>query len=317
MRRRSYRATAVKDVKVSEVMERISTGAVCIGLDVSKGEVFAVVRGSSGYFERPWKVKQPTEVRLLVALIQELRGQRSVVVALEPTGTYGDALRQALCDAGIEVQRVSGKAASDYAEIFDGVPSAHDGKDAAIVAELAAIGKSQAWPTREATSWEGEVEGQVQWMDTQQEVLQLWYGRLEGLLGRHWPEVTQIVGLTSATLLRLLADYGGPEAVAEDAEAAQKIAAWGGHYLKTEKVQRVVESAKTTIGVRMTGEGTKTFQRFAKQALQARQEVRRAQGELKRLASQNATVQRMAEVVGSATACVLYATVGDPHDYAC
>ena len=69
MRRRSYRATAVKDVKVSEVLERISTGPVCIGLDVSKGEVFAVVRGSSGYFERPWKVKQPTEVRLLVSLI--------------------------------------------------------------------------------------------------------------------------------------------------------------------------------------------------------------------------------------------------------
>jgi hypothetical protein len=33
-------------------------------------------------------------------------------------------LRQACTDAGIEVQRVSPKAAHDYAEVFDGVPSA-------------------------------------------------------------------------------------------------------------------------------------------------------------------------------------------------
>src|SRR5262249_54793102 len=49
-------------------------------------------------------------------------------VAMESSGTYGDALRQALGDNGIEVQRVNGKAAHDYAEVFDGVPSQHDGK---------------------------------------------------------------------------------------------------------------------------------------------------------------------------------------------
>ena len=37
-------------------------------------------------------------------------------------------------DAGIAVVRVSPKAAHDYAEVFDGVPSQHDGKDAAVVA---------------------------------------------------------------------------------------------------------------------------------------------------------------------------------------
>ncbi len=35
-------------------------------------------------------------------------------------------------------QRVGGKAAHDDAEVFDGVPSQHDGKDAAVVAEMAA-----------------------------------------------------------------------------------------------------------------------------------------------------------------------------------
>jgi transposase len=317
MRKRAYRATAVKDVKVLEVIARIAEGRVCVGLDISKGEVFAVVRDSTGHFERPWKAKQPRELRELVGLMGQLSRQRPLIVALEPTGTYGDALRQALCDAGLAVHRVSGKAASDYAEVFDGVPSAHDGKDAAVVAELAAIGKSRPWPTRDASSWEGEVEGQVQWMDTQQAILQLWQGRLEGLLARHWPELTSIVGLTTVTLLRLLMHYGSPAAVAQDAEAANKIAAWGGHYLKPEKVRRLVESAQATVGVRMTEEGAELLKRFAEQAWQARGEVRTAQRELKRLAGQDATVERMAQAVGAATACVLYSTVGDPHDYHC
>jgi hypothetical protein len=67
---------------------------------------------------------------------------------MEPSGIYGDALRQALADAGVAVQRISPKAAHDYAEVFDGVPSQHDGKDAAVVGELAAIGKGVPWSYR-------------------------------------------------------------------------------------------------------------------------------------------------------------------------
>ena len=67
-------------------------------------------------------------------------------MALEPSGTYGAALRQGLQDAGLAMRRVSPKAAHDYAEVFDGVPSQHDGKDAAVVAELAALGQASPWP---------------------------------------------------------------------------------------------------------------------------------------------------------------------------
>ena len=72
---------------------------------------------------------------------------------MESSGTYGDALRRALGDNGIEVQRVSGKAAHDYAEVFDGVPSQHDGKDAAVVADLAALGKAKPWAYQAADSF--------------------------------------------------------------------------------------------------------------------------------------------------------------------
>ena len=82
-------------------------------------------------------------------------------MALEPSGTYGDPLRQALSDAGIAVVRVSPKAAHDYAEVFDGVPSQHDGKDAAVVAELAALGKSTPWPDNCEGRWNWQT-GSVQ-----------------------------------------------------------------------------------------------------------------------------------------------------------
>jgi hypothetical protein len=37
---------------------------------------------------------------------------------LESSGTYGDAVRQALSDVGLEVHRVSAKAVKDQAETF-------------------------------------------------------------------------------------------------------------------------------------------------------------------------------------------------------
>jgi transposase len=91
-------------------------------------------------------VAYPEQLPDLLALLRQLGQEQAVTVALEPSGTYGDPLRQALTDAGLSVLRVSPKAAHDYAEVFDGVPSQHDGKDAAVVAELAALGKAASWP---------------------------------------------------------------------------------------------------------------------------------------------------------------------------
>ena len=89
-----------------------------IGMDQGKFEHWAVARWPNGEFERPWRVASPEQVPELVALLSRLARGRSLTVALEPSGTYGDPLRQALSDAGIAVQRVSPKAAHDYAEVL-------------------------------------------------------------------------------------------------------------------------------------------------------------------------------------------------------
>jgi len=116
-----------------------------VGVDMGKRAFLAVVRWEDGRFERPWLVENPGEIREFVDLLRRAGRGRELTVAMEPTGTYGDAMRQALSDGGLRLERVSPKGAHDYAEVFDGVPSQHDGKDAAVVAELAALGKSREW----------------------------------------------------------------------------------------------------------------------------------------------------------------------------
>ena len=316
-RKRMYRATAVKGVDLGCVTAgREGQGAV-VGFDVGKRRLLAVVRWEDGRFERPWLAENPGEVPVLVGLLKRLSAGRRLRLAMEPTGTYGDALRQALWDAGMPLERVSGKAAHDYAEIFDGVPSQHDGKDAAVVAELAALGKSSRWQYEEPNQRDREMAYWVDWLDAHQRQLTMWLGRLEALLARHWPEATQWLSLSSGTLLRVLERYGGPGRLAEDEQAVQQLARWGGRYLAVEKVRGLVASAKRTVGVRQTAIDEHRMRQYAAQALAARREIARSYRELKRLAAGNEVIQRQARVVGLVTACVLWVHLGDPSSYHC
>src|SRR5262245_55431572 len=240
---------------------------------------------------------------------------RKVVLALESSGTYGDALRQALADAGITVQRVSNKASHDYAEVFDGVPSQHDGKDAAVVAELAALGKAQPWAYQPASPWEQELEYWVEWMVAHRQLLTTWQGRLEGLLARHWPEATPVLKLSSGTLLRVLSHYGDPQALAADPQAAQRLARWGRAFLSSEKIERLLAEARSSVGVRVGEWQRRQIQDYARQALAARREAERAQRHLRGLAKGHAELQAQGKVVGVPTACVLWASTGDPRNY--
>jgi transposase len=288
-----------------------------VGIDVGKFDLFAVPRWADRDFGRPWRVANPDQIPDLVGLLLRLAEGRTLRVALEPSGTYGDALRQALHDHGLTGLRVSPKAAHDYAEIFDGVPSQHDGKDAAVVAELAALGKATVWPYAAAEPWQEELVYWVDWLDAQRRLLALWPARLEALLARHWPEATRLLRLTKATLLRALAEYGGPAALVADGQARQRLLAWGGVWLKADKVDRLLAGARTTVGVRQGEVQRRQVQQYARQALAALGEVRRGRRELAGLVRGREVLQAQARVVGSATACVLYASVGDPRQYSC
>ena len=315
MSRKAYRATRVNEVNWEQIARRKEGLGVTLGVDVGKFDVLVVCRWADGRFERPWRIKNPSEIATLVAFVRQVKAERELVVAMESSGTYGDALRQALGDGGIEVRRVSGKAAHDYAEVFDGVPSQHDGKDAAVVAELAALGKARPWAYQAADPWEEELTYWVEEMVAQRQMVTLWQGRLEGLLARRWPEASRVLKLSSGTLLRVLKHYGSPQALTADPQAPKRLARWGGTRLSPAKIAQLLAGAGSSVGVR-TGEWPQRMIRdYAQQALAARQQANRAQRQLRRLAAGHAVLQAQGKVVGVPTACVLWASTGDPRKY--
>ena len=317
MKSKAYRATDVNKIDPEKWLEGRNQELVHVGLDVGKESVYCTLRWGTGDFDRPWRIRNPFEVKLLAEVLAFVARGRRVVVAMEPTGTYGDALRQAIERVGLTVHRVSPKMASDYAEVFDGVPSQHDGKDAAVVAELAAQGKCWPWPMHKPTETEQELAYQVEWMDGQRRQMMLWCGRMEGLLSRHWPEATRIVPMVSGTLLRCLAEYGGPRGLAGAADAVERVQHWGRQYLSAETAKALVESARQTAGVTMGSWDEQRVRRYAQEIQQCRAQLRAAKRRLRQLTEDHAAIRAMGEVVGVATTCVLWVELGNPRDYHC
>src|SRR3954454_16789649 len=197
---KAYSAVPVNRVLLEPLTRGRQGLDVVVGADIGKFDILVVPRWPDADFGRPWRVQNPQQVPDLVRLLVQLSQGRRLRVALEPSGTYGDVLRQALHDANLPGQRVSPQADHDHAEIFDGVPSQHDGKDAAVVAELAALGKASSWPYETAPEWEQELAYHVDWLAAQCRLLSLWAGRLESLLARHWPEPTRVLQVSPAIL---------------------------------------------------------------------------------------------------------------------
>lgn len=317
MKSKAYRAVDVNRVDLGEWLRGRAEALVHAGLDIGKEFIFCTLRWSGTDFERPWRARNPSEVGRLAELLREVGCGRRLVVAMEPTGTYGDALRQALERQGVTVHRVSPKNAADYAEVFDGVPSQHDGKDAAVVAELAAQGRCWSWPLPQPTEAEQEVAYHVHWLDGQRRQMMVWCGRVEGLLSRHWPEATSVLPLTSGTLLRCLAKYGGPADLAAAVDGVACVRSWGGRRLSGEKAQALVTSACQTAGVSMGRWEEEQLRRSAEQIRSCRREMQASQRRLRELTHGHAEIEAMGRVVGVATACVLWSELGDPRLYSC
>ena len=315
--RKAYRAARVNHVDWKKLSNGHDGQRVVLGMDIGKYDLLGVVLWPDGRFERPWRGENPGEVAVWAKLLQEVRQGRELVVALEPSGVYGDAFRQAVHEIGIPVVRISPKAAHDYAEVFDGVPSQHDGKDAAVVAELAAHGKGSPWPYQPASVWEQELGYWVEEMEVQRRITVMGLSRLEGLLARHWPEATRVLKLSSITLLRALARYGSPTRLAADAEAAALLTHWGGNYLRPEKVTLLLESARTTMGVRQGTWEERQMREEAERALAGGRGFKRSQRHLRRLAKGHPVIEAQGQAVGVPTACVLWRCLGDARDYHC
>jgi transposase len=95
------------------------------------------------------------------------------------------------------------------------------------------------------------------------------------------------------------------------------MAGWGGSFLRPEKIERVLASAGSTLGVRPTEVDILRVRHYCREALSAWRQVRQPRAGLARHSRSCPDVRRLAPEIGLATACVLHAVAGDPATYSC
>lgn len=320
MKRKAYAAVFVNEVSVAQCTHGREAQTVWVGLDIGKEDIFVVLRWAHNDISRPWRVSNPQELLLLVEKLKELSVGRQMHVGMEPTGTYGHPLRQALADAHIVVQRVSPKATHDYAEIYDGVPSQHDGKDAAVVAELLSLGKAHEWVWRGDDLFLQEMQHWVRRLELALRQEQMWTGHLEGAGATHWPELNREGGKskwkwTSPVLLRVLSKYGGPREFAASTEAESELHRWSFGMWKPARIATMLQEARTSVGVRTDAFSREQLQWLASQALEAQRQRKEASKQLERLAQSHEVLRLQGAMLGGTTACVLWVHLGDPRAY--
>lgn len=165
----------------------LAAGAtLTFAIDVAKTKMVAAFAvGSEVRATVTWQ--QPEQTNEVLTILADIKSQGFAIAAvMEPTGTYGDPLRQQLQTAQISVYLASAKHVHDAAELYDGVPSKHDAKDAAVLAWLQSQGKTRLWP--ELTAARRTLRAMVDEGEMYRRPLQRAKNQMEALLARHFPE---------------------------------------------------------------------------------------------------------------------------------
>jgi len=314
MRKHIYKATNVKRVNWEMVAAQTQGQQIIFGIDVAKEEFFAVLMKIDQSVIETIKWLHPQQTRELSEhLLGDLKCA-SLEGVLEPSGTYGDALRHHLSTLGLSMHQVSPKRVHDAAEVYDGVPSLHDAKAAYLIGRLHLEGVSKPWqalsdPRRERQALIAE-------LDVFESEWQRNLNRLEAALSRHWPELTQLQDLQRISLLSLISEYGSPQEVAAHrSEAQQLMRRIGRGPLNVEKVRQVLDSSETTLGVPCT-EGERQFlQILGRELVRSHQRVQEIERRIAHEVAEDAVLTQMAQVIGKTTSLVLDATLGTPLDY--
>lgn len=311
MRKRNFKACRIQEVNVEAVLAACAGSKVFVGVDVAKEDQYAAVTDESGDVRAVVRWKHPEETPRFVDLCRQLaEGGRAVEVAMEPSGTYGDPIRARLLGAGIAVFRVSPKRVHDAAEVFDGVPSLHDRKAAWLIARLQRDGLSEAWPL--PTDEQRTLRALTDLAEHYDVEAQRLLGRLEGICARHWPELPRLIGLTRATPLRLLEEFGSPADVAarpDEAKTFMRRVSKG--LLAEEAIEAVVRSAARQ-PMPMNAAEVGLVKVLARDALRARAEASRAKSQLDESLDQHCP-KPLRHMVGVLLAGVLLSAGSDPR----
>lgn len=312
----TYRSVDVHKVTSTQLLAVIETPRVVFALDVAKHKVLVALADANGQVARIVHAALPTQLPALLALATELTGAgREVHLVLEPTGTYGDPIMARAHAAGLAVFIVSPKRTHDAAELFDGVPSKHDPKDAAILARLHAQGLSRRWQPTPLDR--RELRALVAERELYADPLERHLGRLEAFLARHWPELEPLVEVrTRISLLRWLTHYIDPAVVrADPVAAAAALRSESRGRFAPDVVDAVVRSAQATQGVAMTEHEVLMARALVSEVVRLKTQCEAVEARLREHVTASPERASLVSMLAPTTTAVLLARVGDPADY--
>lgn len=322
MKKRTYRTVKINDLDRPALALAVQGLRLIVGIDIAKVDMVAALVDRDAELVdgqvqvlKTIKWRHPAQTPLFVELVASLSAA-SVELVMEPTGTYGDALRYQVQSRGLAVFRVSSKKVHDGAEVYDGVPSSHDAKASAIIAKLQLDRIGKPWPIE--TDEVRELKAALRVMAYRDVQVQEVVNHLEALLARHWPEATELLELTSVTLLTLLEAYGSPAGIASrSAEARRLIRKTCRGKLGADKAEAVLDSAARTVGQPMTSEEVVAVKVLAEEGLRSSRASAQATKRVEQLSQTMPAVAAMGQVVGKATAAVVVSAVGEPQKFGC
>ena len=145
MSRGRYHAADFKTVNWEEIAEQTVGQRIVFAIDIAKDDFVGTLMKMDRTPIKTLKWTHPRQTGKLVTHLLKTFDLVLFEVVMEPSGTYGDALRGLFVKAGVRVFRISPKRVHDAAELYDGVPSMHDAKAAYLIARLHLDGVSQRW----------------------------------------------------------------------------------------------------------------------------------------------------------------------------
>jgi transposase len=316
-KKRTYSSTDVEKIDLLAVVRMVLTVGCIVAVDVAKTKFVAAIATAAGEVLKIVRFAHPRQTLAFLRVIEALRDAKLAPrVVMEPTGTYGDALRYQCHQRGVSVEMMSPKHTHDIAEVLDGVPSMHDPKAAVALARLAVLRPARAWTPDSEEKREVRALLDQRWPQSMTQAL--YHGHLEAMLARHWPELGSLIDVREQrSWMTLLRQYPGPRAVAAaSAEAAKTLRAASRGRLSAERIATIIESAQTSLGMPMTkGEESKLCF-VVEQIEQQTRGLDDVDQELAKMVKKNEVMSRLAVLVGPACAASIVSHVGSPTTFA-
>jgi len=314
MKKRTYRTKNVNKIDWIQFNKRLSGKEVSLAIDIAKEHQYAVLANEEVGVLELIKWSHPKQTPELMNALRNMGCP--VVVIMESTSTYGDALRYQFRALGFSIHQASAKRVHDASEVYDGVPSLHDAKSASILSRFYYDGLTKVWV--EPNEEERRLSALRREYEMHQSQYQRNQNRLEAYLSRHWPEVMSFLSLDSAALEGLLQHYGSAQRLTEHAEQAkQQMRSRGGNLLSQEKIDNVIACASTTLGVPCTEAERQYLQALATEMAHSRQQKSRAKRALESAVEEDSALDELSAMLGRVTTAVMISLNLDPRNYPC